>query len=183
MGYNRIKDSDFIERVGQPTLSSCECEKQGGENMDKKKIEEIVAEQVGKVIAEGNLSLVDVEFVKEREWYLRIFIDKPGGIDLEDCQFVSHGISDWLDEIDPISAAYHLEVSSPGLDRPLKKEADLERNIGNIIVATFFGPWEGKKNWIGSLDRFDKETLFMKIDEEVFELPRRQIAQIRLHLE
>ena len=150
--------------------------------MDKRKPEELVAEQVEKIIADTDLVLVDVEYVKEREWYLRVFLDKPGGVDLDDCQTVSRALSEWLDEVDPIVNSYHLEVSSPGLDRPLKKDADLTRNLGNLIEATFFGPWEGKKLWIGALKEFNGDVVSVEIDEKIIELPRKQIAQIRLHL-
>lgn len=151
--------------------------------MERRKPEELVAEQVGKIIADTDLVLVDVEYVKEREWYLRVFLDKPTGVGLEDCQFVSRALSDWLDEVDPIVNSYHLEVSSPGLDRPLKKDADLLRNAGNSIEVTFFAPFEGKKKWIGILKEFTTDVLSLEVDEQVLELPRKQIAQIRLNLE
>lgn len=151
--------------------------------MDKQKVEKIVAEEVEKIISDTEIQLVDVEYVKEREWYLRVFIDKTGGVGLDDCQFVSRSLSDWLDEADPIPYAYHLEVSSPGLDRPLKKDKDLERNIGNQIEATFFAPWEGQKKWVGNLVGFDADVLKIEIEEKMIELPRKQIAQIRLYLD
>lgn len=151
--------------------------------MDKRKIEDIVAEEVEKIISDTDIQLVDVEYVKEREWYLRVFIDKMGGIGLDDCQFVSRSLSDWLDEIDPIPSAYHLEVSSPGLDRPLKKDKDLERNIGNQIEATFFAPWEGQKKWVGNLVSFDADGIKVETEEKMIELPRKLIAQIRLYLD
>lgn len=151
--------------------------------MDKQKVEKVVAEEVEKIVSGTEIQLVDVEYVKEREWYLRVFIDKTGGIGLDDCQLVSRSLSDWLDEADPIPYAYHLEVSSPGLDRPLKKDKDLERNIGNQIEATFFAPWEGQKKWVGSLVDFDLDVIKIEIEEKMIELPRKQIAQIRLYLD
>lgn len=157
--------------------------KKGEGSMDKQKVEKIVAEEVEKITSDTEIQLVDVEYVKEREWYLRVFIDKAGGVGLDDCQFVSRSLSDWLDEEDPIPYAYHLEVSSPGLDRPLKKDKDLERNIGNQIEATFFAPWEGQKKWVGRLVDFNLDVLQIEIEEKMIELPRKQIAQIRLYLD
>lgn len=151
--------------------------------MDKQKIEKAIAEEVEKIISATEIQLVDVEYVKEREWYLRIFIDKTGGVGLDDCQFVSHSLSNWLDETDPIPDTYHLEVSSPGLDRPLKKDKDLEKNIGNQIEITFFAPWEGQKKWVGSLINFDLDVIKIETEEKMIELPRKQIAQIRLYLD
>lgn len=151
--------------------------------MDKQKVEKIIAEEVEKIVSDTEIQLVDVEYVKEREWYLRVFIDKTGGVELDDCQLVSRSLSDWLDEADPIPYAYHLEVSSPGLDRPLKKDKDLERNIGNQIEATFFAPWEGQKKWVGSLVAFDSDVIKIEMEEKMIELPRKQIAQIRLYLD
>ncbi len=150
--------------------------------MDKRKLEVRVAEQVEKIIAETDLQLVDVEYVKEKDWYLRIFLDKVGGIALEDCQFVSRTLDQWLDEADPVPFAYHLEVSSPGLDRPLKKENDFTRNLDKSLEVTFFAPWEGKKVWVGLLKSFDGDKLVVEIENEMIELPRKQIAQARLHL-
>lgn len=151
--------------------------------MDKQKVEKIIAEEVEKIVSDTEIQLVDVEYVKEREWYLRVFIDKTGGVGLDDCQLVSRSLSDWLDEADPIPYAYHLEVSSPGLDRPLKKDKDLERNMGNQIEATFFAPWEGQKKWVGSLVAFDSDVIKIEMEEKMIELPRKQIAQIRLYLD
>ncbi|MDF2523912.1 MAG: hypothetical protein K0R31_1553, partial [Clostridiales bacterium] len=99
--------------------------------MAKRKIEETIAELALPIAEKNSFELVDVEFIKEgTNWYLRIYIDKPNGITLEDCQTVSEEISKKIDEIDPINQSYFLEVSSPGLDRPLKKEKDYEKYKG-----------------------------------------------------
>ena len=113
--------------------------------MRREHIEELVAAEVEKIIAGTALELVDVEYVRERNWYLRVFIDKQGGVDLEDCQAVSEKLSKILDEKDPISDNYLLEVSSPGLDRVLKKEKDFVRYQGRDVDIHFFKPHNGTK--------------------------------------
>lgn len=114
--------------------------------MTRKEIEEIVTEIANPVVNKHSFELVDVEFIKEgSSWYLRIYIDKPGGITIDDCQVVSEEISDILDKEDPIPHSYFLEVSSPGLDRPLKKESDFERFKGELVEVKVFKPIEGKK--------------------------------------
>ena len=120
--------------------------------MAKKKIEEFVAELVMPVTEKHSYELVDVEFIKEgANWYLRVYIDKPGGITIDDCQAVSEELSDRLDETDPIEQSYFLEVSSPGLERPLKKESDFEKFKGELVEVKLYYPVEGKKIYEGQL--------------------------------
>lgn len=146
------------------------------------KLEEKIAEEVLRIIADTEIELVDVEYVKEREWYLRIFLDKPDRIGLEDCQTVSQALSQWLEDEDPITQAYHLEVSSPGLDRPLKRDIDLERNIGSALEVHLFAPYEGKKKWVGALERFDSHVICLNIEQVTVELAREKISKVRLYL-
>jgi len=120
--------------------------------MAKRKVEEVVTELALPITAKHSFELVDVEFVKEgANWYLRIYIDKPGGIMIDDCQTVSGELSDELDRVDPVEYGYFLEVSSPGLDRPLKKERDFEKFKGEIIEVKLFQPIDGKKVFEGEL--------------------------------
>lgn len=120
--------------------------------MSRKKVEELVTDMATKVVDEYGFELVDVEFVKEgNNWYLRIYIDKPGGIMIDDCQVVSERISDMLDEADPIKQSYFLEVSSPGLDRPLKKESDFKRYKGQDVEVKLYEPYNGEKFFEGEL--------------------------------
>ena len=107
--------------------------------MSKREIYEAKAEELIMPIVEANhFELVDVEYVKEAgNWYLRIYIDKEGGININDCELVSRAFSDILDKEDPIEDAYILEVSSPGLGRPLKKDKDFQRNLGEGICWSF----------------------------------------------
>ncbi|NTV89986.1 MAG: ribosome maturation factor RimP [Clostridiales bacterium] len=120
--------------------------------MTKKRIEDVVAELAAPIVERLGFELVDVEFLKEgSNWYLRIYIDKPGGIAIDDCQAVSEEMSDKLDETDPIKQSYILEVSSPGLERPLKKDSDFEKYKGEEVEVKLFQPFEGKKIYSGEL--------------------------------
>ena len=119
--------------------------------MAKRRVEDIVEELAQPVVEALSFELVDVEFIKEgANWYLRIYIDKPGGIAIDDCQAVSEGLSDKLDKTDPIKQSYILEVSSPG-ERPLKKERDYERFKGEMVEVKLYQPLNGKKVFEGEL--------------------------------
>ncbi len=120
--------------------------------MIKRRIEDVVAEIAAPIVEKLAFELVDVEFLKEgANWYLRIFIDKPGGIAIDDCQAVSEEMSVKLDEFDPIKQSYILEVSSPGLERPLKKDSDFEKYKGEEVEVKLFQTFEGKKIYTGEL--------------------------------
>lgn len=118
----------------------------------KKNVQQEIMELAAPVVEALNFELVDVEFVKEgANWYLRIYIDKPGGISIDDCQAVSEQISDILDEKDPIEQSYYLEVSSPGLERPLKTERDFIKYRGELVEVKVYQPIDGKKIFEGEL--------------------------------
>ena len=151
--------------------------------MRREHIEELVAEEVEKIIAGTALELVDVEYVRERNWYLRVFIDKQGGVDLEDCQAVSEKLSKILDEKDPISDNYLLEVSSPGLDRVLKKETDFIRYQGRDGDIHFFKPHNGTKLLTAVLKGREGDVLTVSHDETEETLDMKDISQIRLHID
>ncbi|RHA12116.1 ribosome maturation factor RimP [Megasphaera sp. AM44-1BH] len=151
--------------------------------MRREHIEELVAAEVEKIIAGTALELVDVEYVRERNWYLRVFIDKQGGVDLEDCQAVSEKLSKILDEKDPISDNYLLEVSSPGLDRVLKKEKDFVRYQGRDVDIHFFKPHNGTKLLTAVLKGRDGDVLTVSHDETEETLDMKDISQIRLHID
>ena len=141
------------------------------------KIEERVEELIKDKIENIGYSLYDVEYAKEGpNYYLRIFIDSEKGIDLDDCEKVSNEINEKLDEADYIKEQYYLEVSSPGIERILRKDRHLEQNIGKQVEAKLFKKDEnGSKNYIGELKKFDEETV--TIDEVKIE--RKNIAQLR----
>ncbi len=151
--------------------------------MKRDAVEEFVSEVVEAIIESTELELVDVEYVHEREWYLRVFLDKEGGIDLDDCQMVSEKLSEVLDAKDPIKENYLLEVSSPGLDRVLKKEKDFIRYYGRDVDIQLFKPIDGKKQYTGSLQGYSDEVITIQVQEERIDLERAAIAQIRLHLD
>ncbi len=137
------------------------------------------------LIEKNNFELVDVEYVKEgSNWYLRLYIDKTGGINIDDCELISRALSDKLDEEDYIEDAYILEVSSPGLGRPLKKDKDFTRNIGNEVELKLFKAVDKQKEFTGILKEFDKETVTIEIDESTdMSFKRTDIALIRLALD
>ena len=129
-----------------------------------------------------HFELVDVEYVKEAgNWYLRAYIDKEGGITVDDCEVVSRRLGDWLDEKDFIEDSYILEVSSPGLGRPLKKDKDFDRSIGEDVDIKLYKPMNKQKDYTGTLKAYDKNTVTVTVEdgtELVFNRP--EIALIRL---
>ena len=137
------------------------------------------------IIHEHQFELVDVEYVKEgSSWYLRAYIDKPGGITVDDCEAVSRRLSDLLDQEDFIEDAYILEVSSPGLGRPLKKDKDFARSIGEEVEIRTFRAIEHEKEFTGILRDYDKEKLVVELeDNEIMEFARDNIALVRLALD
>lgn len=134
------------------------------------------------IIEEHGFELVDVEYVKEGStWYLRAYIDKPGGITIDDCETVSRRLSDILDEKDYIEDAYILEVSSPGLGRPLKKEKDYKRSLGEEVEIRTYRMIEKQKEFTGILKGCDEGTVTIEIEngtEKIFD--KSDIALIRL---
>lgn len=152
--------------------------------MRREHIEDLIAQEVEQIIAGTALELVDVEYVREKNWYLRVFIDKDGGVDLEDCQRVSEKLSKVLDEKDPIQDNYLLEVSSPGLDRILKKDKDFIRYAGRTVDIHFFKPYKGTKDLVAELVRKNEDgTVTVCIDEQEETLTLKDISQIRLHID
>ncbi|UBH14054.1 ribosome maturation factor RimP [Macrococcus armenti] len=137
------------------------------------------------VVEALGFELVDVEYVKEGpDYYLRIAIDKPGGIDISDCAIASEKISEVMDKEDPISEAYFLDVSSPGAERPLKKEKDYINAIGKNVYVKLYEPIEGDKEWIGELKSVTENTILIsakiKTRKKEIEIDRKRIAKIRL---
>lgn len=134
------------------------------------------------IISEHQFELVDVEYVKEgSNWYLRAYIDKPGGITVDDCELVSRALSDLLDKHDFIPDAYILEVSSPGLGRQLKKEKDFKRSLGEEVDVKLYKAIEKQKQFTGILKAYDEEKITLEFEEgETLEIPRQNISLIRL---
>lgn len=134
------------------------------------------------ILANTNFELVDVEFVKEAgNFFLRVYVDKPGGITIDDCELVSRALSDSLDKHDFISDSYILEVSSPGLGRQLKKDKDFARSIGEEVEIKLYKAINKQKDIFGVLKDYDKNTITIEIDNESeMILERKDIATIRL---
>ena len=134
------------------------------------------------ILKENNFELYDVEFVKEAgTFYLRAFIDKEGGININDCELVSRRLSDLLDEKDFIPDAYILEVSSPGLGRALKKDKHFEKSIGEEVEVKLFKAIDKQKEFTGYLERFNDEVLVITDEQEKeLEFERSNIASVSL---
>lgn len=137
------------------------------------------------LMEQNNFELVDVEYIKEvGNWYLRAYIDKEGGISVDDCELVSRAFSDLLDAEDFIQDAYILEVSSPGLGRQLKKEKDFARSIGVEIEVKLYKAIDKQKEFTGILTAYDKDTITMGLEDETTrEFNRKEIAMVRLALD
>ena len=137
------------------------------------------------IMEENNFELVDVEYVKEAgTWYLRAYIDKEGGFTVDDCEMVSRRLSDWLDKEDFIDDSYILEVSSPGLGCPLKKEKDYVRSMGREVEVRLYKAIDRQKEFTGTLSAYDDKTVTLAMEdgsEAVFE--KADIALIRLALD
>ena len=134
------------------------------------------------LIDANNFELVDVEFVKEgSDWYLRVYIDKDGGITVDDCELISRAFNEILDREDYISEQYIFEVSSPGLMRPLKKEKDFARSIGEEIEIRTYRAIDRQKEFIGILKEYDKDTITIEYEDgETKQFDRSEIALVRL---
>ncbi|WP_308528596.1 ribosome maturation factor RimP [uncultured Oscillibacter sp.] len=151
-----------------------------------KKITELTAELAAPAIAEQGCTLWDVEYVKEAgTWYLRILLDKEGGVDILDCEEISRKVSDLLDEADPIEGSYTLEVGSAGAERTLKRPADFQRFLGSPVLVKLYRAREGRKEFAGHLKAYDEATGDVTVtvgkQEQVF--PKKETALVRLRVE
>ncbi len=155
--------------------------------MNVKEIEKKTKELALKVIEEVNIDglfLVDTEYVTEnKENYLRVFIDKPGGVTIDDCVAVTHPMNEILDREEFISGQYIFEVSSPGLTRPFKRQEDFNRNIGKKIQVKLFAPMENTKLFIGKLISFNDDSIVISVEGREIEISRDKIALIHQAIE
>ncbi len=143
-------------------------------------IEEKVESLLTTTINHLGYEFYDVEYAKEgKDYFLRIFIDKQGGIDLNDCEKVNDAINDLLDEADYIKEQYFLEVSSPGIERILKKDKHLQANIGNLVEIKLFKPIEKQKEIQGILKDFNKDIVTIGTNEKEIQIERRNISVIK----
>ena len=148
----------------------------------RKSIEATIEEIVQPIVDAKNFEIVDIEYVKEAgEYYLRVYLDKEGGISLSDCEVVSRELSEILDKKDPIKDNYFLEVSSPGLDRPLKKEKDFVKYQGRDVEIKLYKPINGSKMHEGELVGLTEDkNIKVIIDNEEVEFNKKDVALIRL---
>ena len=154
--------------------------------MSKKEMYEQKTEEILlPIVEEYGFELVDVEYVKEAgTWYLRAYIDKPGGITVDDCEVVSRQFSDILDEKDYIEDAYIFEVSSPGLGRPLKKEKDFKRSMGEEVEIRTYRAIDRQKEFTGILKAYDNDTVTIAYEDDTEQIfNKSDIALIRLALD
>lgn len=142
----------------------------------EEKVEELVKPEIEKL----GYKLYDVEYSKEgKDYFLRIYIENESGITIEDCEKTSNAINDILDKADYIKNEYFLEVSSPGIERILRKDRHLEANIGKEVEIKLFKPLDKEKSFCGKLTRFDKEKIYIQRDSDEKGIERNLIAQIK----
>ena len=151
-----------------------------------KKITELTAELAAPVIAERGCTLWDVEYVKEAgTWYLRVLLDKEGGVDILDCEAVSRRLSDLLDEADPIEGSYTLEVGSAGAERALKRPGDFQRYLGSAVLVKLYRNQDGRKEFPGLLTGYDEATgdVTITVGKQEMTFAKKDIALVRLRVE
>ena len=149
--------------------------------MGKDTISQLVREIIRPAVNDQGLDLVDVEFKKEsKNWYLRIYIDKRQGVTVDDCQKISHQIEDLIEIESIVSQQYILEVSSPGLDRPLKSERDFLRNENRRVKVTTFSPVQSRKNFSGTIKAIRDKSLVLDEKGIDLEIPLEKIAKAKL---
>lgn len=147
------------------------------------KVTEQVSALAEPVVTAQGCSLWDVEYVKEAgSWYLRVYIDKEGGVSIDDCEAVSRTLDPILDEADPIPDAYTFEVSSAGADRVLKKAAHFQAFLGEAVDVKLYKPREGRKEFTGPLTAYDNGAVTLALEPEPLTFQKEEIAQVRLHV-
>lgn len=154
--------------------------------MRREDIEKKTEELLIPILERKSFELWDVEYVKEGpDMYLRAYIDKEGGIMIDDCVDVSRELSDLLDTEDYIDGEYILEVSSPGLGRTIKKDREFEKSLGREVDVKLYKPLEGTKTkeFTGTLEGYEALSISVKIDDEIVQFNRKEIATVKLHVE
>ena len=149
-----------------------------------KKITELTAELAAPAIAEQNCTLWDVEYVREgSERFLRLYLDKEGGVDINDCEAISRAIDPILDEKDPIAESYHFEVCSAGLERALKRPSDFERFMGAAVTVKLYRPRNGLKEFPGILRGYEDGKVIAEAGKETLTFEKSEVALVRLRVE
>lgn len=149
-----------------------------------KSIEQQIESLVDPIIREKGLELANVEYIKEgAHWYLRLYIDKEGGVDMDDCTDVSHAVSEILDIENPLPQTYMLEVSSPGLERPLKKEEDFKRFQGSLVMVHTVSKFQGFKKFSGNLVGLINDEIVLEYEEKRMAIPQALVKKTHLLLD
>ena len=148
------------------------------------KTTEVVEQLLQPTVEALGFELCDVEFAKEYgNWVLTLYINREGGVDLDDCERVSRAVDPILDEADPIEQQYYLSVSSLGLDRPLKKDADFARNAGQELIVKLYAPFENRKEWIGVLQSYDAQSFDLLLEDgRTISIKRKEAALIKPYI-
>ncbi len=150
----------------------------------KRNMEAIITDIAAPIAASQGVEVYDVEYVKEgAQRYLRVYIDSPDGIDIEQCEAMSRALDPALDESDPIKEAYILEVSSVGLDRPLKKEKDFHYFMGEKVEVKLYKAFEGQKEFVGKLIDFEDNTFTIEQGENTLTFTLKETALVRPYIE
>ena len=149
-----------------------------------KKITELTAELAAPAVAEAGCTLWDVEYVKEGgTWYLRVLLDKEGGVDILDCEAVSRKLSDLLDEADPIEGSYTLEVGSAGAERALKRPGDFARFMGSPVAVKLYRARDGRKEFAGVLAGYEDGNITVTVGDTAITFAKEEVALCRLRIE
>ena len=149
-----------------------------------KKVTELCAELAAPFVEEAGCTLWDVEYVREAgTWYLRVYIDAPGGVNIDQCEAVSRALSDKLDESDPIEGSYVLEVGSAGADRALKKPEHFAAYLGEQVDVKLYRPRDGRKEFTGVLKHYDNGDVTLEIGGAEEQFAKKEIALVRLHID
>ena len=148
------------------------------------KITELVASFAEPVVTAHGCSLWDVEYVREgSDYFLRIYLDKEGGVDINDCEAISRAVDPVLDEKDPIQGSYHFEVCSAGLERALKRPSDFERFMGSAITVKLYRPRNGLKEIPCVLTGYEDGKVTVEAGKETIEFEKSEVALVRLRVE
>ncbi len=149
-----------------------------------KKVTELVAQLAAPVVDANGCKLWDVEYVREAgQWYLRLYIDKDGGVDILDCEAISRAVSDLLDEADPIEGSYTFEVSSAGAERPLKRPGDFAQFMGSPVLLKTYQPRDGRKEFAGVLAGYEDGAVTVDMNGSPLRFEKNEIALVRLRIE
>ena len=149
-----------------------------------KKVTEVVRELALPVVEENGCKLWDVEYVREAgQWYLRLYIDKDGGVNILDCEAISRAMSDILDEADPIESSYIFEVASAGAERPLKRPGDFAQFMGSSVTVRLYTAKDGAKEYTGTLTGYDGGAVAIREAEQEKRFEKNEVAMVRLHVD